>query len=186
MASQQCGGVLGAPIDDLCSIEDLLSPRSPVRRLAAVALVLAVVAIVAAAANAGAINKSARPAADRELVSDASSPIANYIGHIVHWNGDQKTQKTAWLVVVEEGVVRRRWVPDTATFWCLKREGASGLDELSTAQLDAMPDDLGIWAHCGDSVAGSAGCQSSAPRSSVRRGDNKSSFQSRRTIQAEG
>jgi hypothetical protein len=78
--------------------------------------------------------------------------MASYLGHIVHWDGDHKPQLTSWLVVSDGGRVRRRWIPDIATYWCLKGRGNPGPDVLSSAQLDAMPDETSVWASCDTSV----------------------------------
>jgi hypothetical protein len=43
---------------------------------------------------------------------------------------------------------RRRWIPDAATYYCLKAKGVPGPDVLSSQQLDAMPDIYGVWAVC--------------------------------------
>ncbi len=70
---------------------------------------------------------------------------AGYLGHIVQWSGDTKAQKTAWLVVDEGGQLHRHWIPDIATYSCLKNAGAPGPDVLPSAALNAMPDDMGVW-----------------------------------------
>ena len=79
-----------------------------------------------------------------------TGPIAmsSHLGDIVQWSGDTKAQKTAWLVVLVNGVVHRNWIPDIPTYWCLKDRGAPGPVMLSSAQLNAMPDMTGVWATC--------------------------------------
>lgn len=54
---------------------------------------------------------------------------------------------TAWLVVNDNGP-HRNWIPDQATYNCLKSQGAPGPDLLSADQLNKMPDENGVWAHC--------------------------------------
>ncbi|MDQ1686057.1 MAG: hypothetical protein QOC82_2794 [Frankiaceae bacterium] len=82
------------------------------------------------------------------VYNDGSVRMGSYLGHIVQWDGDTKTQRTAWLVVLVNGVVRRSWIPDISTYWCLKNRGAPGPDVLSSQELDAMPDQLNVWALC--------------------------------------
>lgn len=50
-----------------------------------------------------------------------------WIGHIVQWDGDPKAQKTAWLVGPDG---KRRWIPTSDIFYCLKRHGVPGRDPL--------------------------------------------------------
>jgi surface antigen len=74
-----------------------------------------------------------------------------YIGHIVQWAGDTKTQKTAWLVG-QDG--KRRWIPTSAIYYCLKNYGVPGPDVLPAARLDEYPDLNGQWTNCGSSGYG--------------------------------
>jgi surface antigen len=67
-----------------------------------------------------------------------------YVGHIVKQNNGNVT---AWLVVNDNGP-HRNWIPDQATYNCLKSKGAPGPDLLSAAQLNQMPDENGVWAYC--------------------------------------
>jgi surface antigen len=69
-----------------------------------------------------------------------------YVGHIVQWDGDRKQQKTAWLVG-QDG--KRRWIPTTAIYFCLKGHGIPGPDVLPAQRLDEYPDLIGQWADCG-------------------------------------
>jgi surface antigen len=73
---------------------------------------------------------------------------AGYLGHIVQWDGDTKAQKTAWLVVNDGGRLRRRWISDISTYWCLRNSGAPGPDVLPSNVLDAMADETGVPATC--------------------------------------
>jgi hypothetical protein len=95
--------------------------------------------------------------------SGAVLPMGQYLGHIAHWNDDPKSQKTAWLVVLEDGRIRRHWIPDIATYWCLKAHGAPGPDELSSEQLDTMPDHVGVWAECVVSQPRGGRCRNAVP-----------------------
>jgi len=91
-----------------------------------------------------------------EFVYGGPAAGAEYIGHIVQWNGDTKAQKTAWLVVVVDGRPRRNWIPDSATFHCLKRRGAPGPDVLPSEVLsNALPDEGGVHASCRDGAGAS-------------------------------
>lgn len=74
-----------------------------------------------------------------------------YVGHIVQWDGDTKKQKTAWLVG-QDG--KRRWIPTSALFYCLKGHGVPGPDVLPAAKLDEYPDLTGQWVTCGPSGFG--------------------------------
>jgi O-glycosyl hydrolase len=80
------------------------------------------------------------------IVWSNEGPPAGYVGHIVQWVDDAKTQKTAWLVGPDGN---RRWINNTATYNCLKANGASGPDQLSAFTLDRMPDLTNVWAVCG-------------------------------------
>ena len=82
---------------------------------------------------------------------------AGYINQIVQWAGDTKAQKTAWLVVNDGGYIRRRWIPDIATYWCLKNAGSPGPVKLPAADLDAMVDQTGVRATCVGNSAQSPG-----------------------------
>jgi surface antigen len=83
---------------------------------------------------------------------------AGYLGHVVQWDGDHKAQKPAWLVVNDGGRLRRRWIPDIPTYWCLKNAGAPGPDVLSSTVLDALEDETDVPATCsGDSTPGGGG-----------------------------
>src|SRR6185312_3018551 len=46
-----------------------------------------------------------------------------YIGAITQWNGDTKTQKTAWRVGADG---RRHWIPSIPVYWCLVNAGVPG------------------------------------------------------------
>ena len=74
-----------------------------------------------------------------------------FVGHIVQWDGDTKKQKTAWLVG-QDG--KRRWIPTSAIFYCLKGLGVPGPDVLPAQRLDEYPDLNGQWVNCGPSGAG--------------------------------
>jgi surface antigen len=66
---------------------------------------------------------------------------AAYNGHIVKQDNGNAA---AWLVT--DG--HRNWIPDAATYNCLKSQGHPGPDLLSAAQLNQLPDQTGIWATC--------------------------------------
>ena len=77
---------------------------------------------------------------------NSSATETDYRGHIVQWSGDTNAQKTSWLVGPDG---HRRWIPDVATYNCLKAGGAPGPDVLPASTLDAVPDLNGVWAVCG-------------------------------------
>lgn len=77
------------------------------------------------------------------------NPAAPYAGHIVGWNGDTKAQKTSWYVT---GDLKRLWIPDIATYNCLKSSGAPGPDVLGAQTLNELPDQTGRWAACGSQM----------------------------------
>lgn len=83
-----------------------------------------------------------------------------YVGHIVQWDGDTKTQKTAWLVG-QDG--KRRWIPTIAIYGCLKNKGIPGPDVLPAAKLNEYPDLVGTWVWCDPN--GSFGASSDTPPS---------------------
>ena len=74
---------------------------------------------------------------------------AGEVGHIVQWNGDTKQQKTAWYVTPD---YKREWIPDIATYNCLRSQGVPGPDVLSSATLNRLPDQNGQWVPCGDTM----------------------------------
>jgi glucosylceramidase len=72
-------------------------------------------------------------------------PASTFTGHIVQWDGDTNSQKTAWLVGPDG---HRRWISNTSTYYCLKNRGAPGPDVLPWYVLDSLPDLNGVWAVC--------------------------------------
>ncbi|MBS1868050.1 MAG: hypothetical protein JSS99_00120 [Actinobacteria bacterium] len=75
----------------------------------------------------------------------SEGPPSRYVGHIVQWDNDPNTQKTAWLVGSDG---HRRWIADAATYNCLKSHGMPGPDVLTSWELNQLPDLNGIWATC--------------------------------------
>lgn len=78
-------------------------------------------------------------------VAEAPVDVTRYRGHVVQWDGDTKAQKTSWLVT---GDLRRNWIPDTATFNCLRDRGTPGPVVLSSSALNRLPDQIGVHASC--------------------------------------
>lgn len=68
------------------------------------------------------------------------SPVAQYAGHILTWNGDTKAQKTSWLVMPD---LTRVWVPDIPTYSGLKSLGAPGPTEVDAGALNQLRDRTG-------------------------------------------
>jgi hypothetical protein len=80
----------------------------------------------------------------------ANNPASGYAGQIVQWNGDTKAQKTAWYVTPD---LRRLWIPDAGTYYCLKGRGVAGPTALSAALLNQLPDQTNQWVACGDRMS---------------------------------
>jgi glucosylceramidase len=72
-------------------------------------------------------------------------PPGTFNGHIVQWDGDTSSQKTAWLVGPDG---HRRWISNISTYNCLKSRGAPGPDVLPSYVLDSLSDLNGVWAVC--------------------------------------
>ena len=82
----------------------------------------------------------------------AGSDERNLRGHIVQWNGDTATQKTAWLVG-SDGY--RRWISDGSTYNCLTYDaGMQGPDLEASGALDKYINLLNVWAVCGAGTMG--------------------------------
>lgn len=76
------------------------------------------------------------------------NPLSKYAGNIVQWDGDRKAQRTSWLVVLVDGKLRRRHIRDTATYYCLKANGAPEPPPLAAQVLDQLADQKGVRATC--------------------------------------
>jgi len=74
-------------------------------------------------------------------------------GHIVQWAGDTKQQKTAWLVGADG---KRRWIPTSAIYNCLKGRSVPGPDILPAVILGQYPDLTGVWTSCSDKGIGAS------------------------------
>jgi hypothetical protein len=87
-----------------------------------------------------------------KTVGDPPAPTAPifdpaaYNGHIVKANDGSST---SWLVVDAHG--HRNWIPDQATFNCLKTAGHPGPDLLLVGQIELLPDQPGVTASCSSS-----------------------------------
>lgn len=75
---------------------------------------------------------------------DRSQP-AFYANTIVQWDGDTKPQKTAWYVSAD---LKRYWIPDSSTFYCLEGMGIKFVGPISATLLNQLPDQTGHWARC--------------------------------------
>jgi hypothetical protein len=73
------------------------------------------------------------------------NPLKRYADKIVQWSGDKKAQKTAWLVGSD---LKRRWIPDIATYNCLKARGVPGPVKLPAKTLDKLKDLRDVRANC--------------------------------------
>ena len=78
-------------------------------------------------------------AADGEIEDDLRNQI-------LHYKGENAAQKTAWLVGADG---YRRWVPDIATYDCLKAAGKAGPVEAPGSTLDKYINLKDVWAVCG-------------------------------------
>jgi hypothetical protein len=68
-----------------------------------------------------------------------------YANKIVQWNGDTKQQKTSWYVSSD---LKRYWIPDSSTFYCLEGKGVAFAGPISSTLLDQLPDQTGQRATC--------------------------------------
>ena len=69
--------------------------------------------------------------------------LASTRANIVSWrNGDGSV--TSWFVTLGG---ERRWIPDAATYWCLRGHGSADLGSQPSSTLDSLPD-RGRWAWC--------------------------------------
>ena len=82
--------------------------------------------------------------AGKYVWTSEGAPVA-YAGHIVQWAADTNTQKTSWLVTPDG---HRNWIPDAATYNCLKSKGTPGPNVLTSWELNQLPDQSGTWAQC--------------------------------------
>src|SRR5260221_487614 len=80
-------------------------------------------------------------------ITDPSQP-SFYANKIVQWDGDHKTQLTSWLVTAD---LKRHWIPDSGTFYCLEGMGYVLVGKISAQLLDQLPDQIGNWATCSSS-----------------------------------
>lgn len=86
-------------------------------------------------------------APDMKFIYKPGTQPGAWNSQIVQWDGDTKSQKTAWYVGPDG---KRRWIPDIATYWCLKRRGVPGPTALPSSILDQYPDLNGQWVSCSD------------------------------------
>ncbi len=78
----------------------------------------------------------------------------DYRRKIVQYDGDTAAQKTSW-VVGNDG--KRRWIPDLATYECLRDAGSGTAISLSSDVLDTVPNLTDVWASCGGDRIGRSG-----------------------------
>lgn len=72
---------------------------------------------------------------------------ASLSGGIVGWKNSSGSV-TSWYVVRHNGRLRRRWIPNASTYWCLRRRGATDWGPQPARFLDQLPDLRGQWASC--------------------------------------
>jgi hypothetical protein len=80
----------------------------------------------------------------RAFYREVNNP-ADFAGHIVQWDRDPKAHKTAWLVGAD---LKRRWIPTSGVYGCLKSQGHLGPTVLPAAMLDRLTDLNGVHAAC--------------------------------------
>ncbi len=73
----------------------------------------------------------------------APPQVAQFAGHLVQWADERPSPVTTWLVGPD---LRRTHVADGGAFSWFKSAGAPGPDRLSSPQLDALPDRIGVRA----------------------------------------
>lgn len=101
-----------------------------------------------------------RSACDNAELDAVNNDLARYAGYIVQWDRDTSTQRTAWLVGTD---LKRRWIPDIATYDCLKAQGAPGPVALPASVLDRLTDLNGVWAECGHVLGASTSVPVTSP-----------------------
>lgn len=74
--------------------------------------------------------------------------VSRYANTLVRWSGDGVT---TWFVTPD---LKRLWVPDGGTFQELKARGFAGPYALSSATLNQLPDQAGLWVASGASWRG--------------------------------
>jgi surface antigen len=84
--------------------------------------------------------------------SSADRQPADFAGKIVQWDGDHNQQRASWLVSAD---LKRYWIPDIRTYWCLRGQGHADAGPISEHLLDQLPD-TGHWATCGSSPIATA------------------------------
>lgn len=85
-----------------------------------------------------------RPAAPSKPSPES---LSKYADTIVEWSGDNKAQRTSWLVGPD---LKRRWIPDVATYNCLVTAGKKKWPtSLPSSTLDRLTDLTGTSATCG-------------------------------------
>ncbi len=80
------------------------------------------------------------------LAGHPSTNLSFYKNSIVKWTGDSVT---SWYVGSD---LKRRWIPDAATYNCLKAKGVRGPYSLASGTLSRLVDLNGTWATCGTSA----------------------------------
>lgn len=73
-----------------------------------------------------------------------------YANRIVQWSGDTKAQKTSWFVTPD---LKRLAIPDTATYNALLDRAVTNAGAQPSALLSRLPEQSGMWAAAGDSMA---------------------------------
>lgn len=77
-----------------------------------------------------------------------------YKGKMVEYEGDTSPQKPSWQVGLD---MKRRYVPDLATFQCLHDSGEGNVYSVTDSMLNLMPNLQNVWATCGGTQIGAQG-----------------------------
>ena len=75
----------------------------------------------------------------------SSASSQDFVGSIVQWSGDTKSQKTSWLV---EPDGRRYWISSTAQYYCWRHLSAGDKGPQPSSVLDGVIPDSGSTANC--------------------------------------
>jgi surface antigen len=78
--------------------------------------------------------------------SNSNQPVF-YAGKIVQYYNGPNTQNTSWFVSWD---LKRYWIPDVNTYYCLNRQAFV----IPSTLLNQLPDQTGKWARCGNNSLG--------------------------------
>jgi hypothetical protein len=79
--------------------------------------------------------------------ASASPDPRSYANTLVHRVGDTNSPKASWFVTSD---LKRLYVPDAATYACLRKRGVVDRGPVSVDLLLKLQDQVRLWASCGD------------------------------------